>query len=388
MANNLILFYGCPNDSPLTPVESAMDKLLRLAAVSTLQVAGATVLFERMLVLTNDYSFKPPEGVELLFDNEISSSGTFDFGYSLSRVAQLLPAKDVVVYAGAGAAALFSANEWQSLINVLEEEPEVVTANNFFSADIIGWKPAEAINKLVARNELPDSDNNLAWSLCQRADLVWRQILPGNSRTFRTIFDIDTPTDGAALKIWLDNNSEAGLLKEFLSEEKAFPTRNAHAFLCELSHFESKVLVSGRVSGGVHRLLETRAHGQTRILSEERGMRASGREAKGLVKSLAGLLLEKVGPHRFFSQLAELSTAVAIDTRVLFAHLKYNFSRADRFNSDAFNPEGINDTYLREFTYAAVEVQQKTGLTVLLGGHSLIAGDLMLLLELTPPRFG
>lgn len=72
----------------------------------------------------------------------------------------------------------------------------------------------------------------------------------------------------------------------------------------------------------------------------------------------------------------------------MFAHLKYNFSRSDRFNSDAFNPEGIHDAYLREFTYAAVEVQEKTGLTVLMGGHSLIAGDLMLLLELTPPRFG
>lgn len=300
MANNLILFYGCANDSSLTPVELAMDKLLRLAAVSTLQTARSTGLFERMLVLTNDHSFNPPDGVELLFDNEISSSGTFDFGYSLSRIAQLLPSKDAVVYAGAGAGALFSVAEWQSLLKVLEEEPAVVTANNFFSADIVGWKPTEAVNKLVARNELPDSDNNLAWSLCQRAGLVWRQMLPGDSRTFRTIFDIDTPTDGAALKIWLDNNTELSLLKEFLSEEKSFPTRNASAFLRELGRFESEVLISGRVSGGVHRLLETRTHGQTRILSEERGMRASGREAKGLVKSLAGIILEKSGPQSFF----------------------------------------------------------------------------------------
>ena len=52
-------------------------------------------------------------------------------------------------------------------------------------------------------------------------------------------------------------------------------------------------------------------------------------------------------------------------------------SRADRFWSDLARPEQIEEPFLREFTQAAREAS----IPVLLGGHSLVSGGLMLLTE-------
>jgi hypothetical protein len=197
---------------------------------------------------------------------------------------------------------------------------------------------------------------------------------------------LDTPTDAATLKLWLDNRDDRSEPALFLRKNTVLDSGPVRSFLEELGQLEGQVLVAGRVSGGVHRLLETRAHGQSRVLSEERGMRASGREEQGKVVSLTGCMLEELGPAGFFKRLSRLATAIALDTRVLFAHMRREFSRADRFNSDAFQPHEIKDPYLREFTETALEAYSK-GLRVVLGGHSLVAGDLMLLLEMVPPRY-
>jgi hypothetical protein len=114
-----------------------------------------------------------------------------------------------------------------------------------------------------------------------------------------------------------------------------------------------------------------------RVFSEERGMQAAGRDLSGQARSLLAFHLREVGCRRFFAELAELSDAACIDTRPMLSHLGVQASRADRFWSDLGRPEKIGNPFLREFTQAAREAP----LPVVLGGHSLVSGGLMLLNE-------
>ncbi len=123
--------------------------------------------------------------------------------------------------------------------------------------------------------------------------------------------------------------------------------------------------------------LETDLACRKRVFSEERGMRASGREARGEVRSLLGFYLASVGPWRFFESLGELGQAAFVDSRVLFSHLGLRPTAADRFHSDLLEVEAIVDPLIREFTAAA----RAAPIPVLLGGHSLVTGGLWTLID-------
>ena len=87
------------------------------------------------------------------------------------------------------------------------------------------------------------------------------------------------------------------------------------------------------------------------------------------------VLVEEVGPERFFRRMAELGDGIVIDTRVIEAHMGIEPSREDRFQSDLLAWEAIEEPFLRRFTRAAAEAP----VPVLLGGHSLVSGGLMAL---------
>ena len=69
--------------------------------------------------------------------------------------------------------------------------------------------------------------------------------------------------------------------------------------------------------------------------------------------------------------------AAFIDTRAIFAHLGIQPSRPDRFLSDALEPDGISEPWLREFTAAALDAP----IPVVLGGSSLVTSGVQLLSE-------
>ena len=71
-------------------------------------------------------------------------------------------------------------------------------------------------------------------------------------------------------------------------------------------------------------------------------MRASGRLARGEVRSLLGMHMETVGIQRFFQDvIPQLGEAAFIDDRVLWAHCGAWPATEDRFNSDLFRVERI-----------------------------------------------
>jgi hypothetical protein len=139
----------------------------------------------------------------------------------------------------------------------------------------------------------------------------------------------------------------------------------------------AQLLVAGRVGSHAWAYLERETACRVRLFAEERGMEAEGRADAGTARSLLGFYLETAGVGRFFETLGELGDTAVIDTRVLLAHRRVHASREDRFLSDLGRWREIGDPFLREFTRAAVEAP----MPVLLGGHSLMSGGLMLLNE-------
>ncbi|MFL5732854.1 MAG: hypothetical protein ACJ78Q_06600, partial [Chloroflexia bacterium] len=308
----------------------------------------------------------------------LSESGgveAFHFGESLLRVCRAY-GLERVVYVGGGAMPLGGAGDLAYLALGVGGEGSCVVANSLYSADVIAFQPASALERIA----LPSADNDLAWLLHYRAGLPFSPM----RRTVATQFDIDTPTDLATL--WW--SSQAPPLREMVGERLGKVGEAAQGEMPLLAGTVEKayrvmatrraeVLVAGRVSSWVWRRLETNLPCQTRIMSEERGMRASGREARGEARSLLGLYADAVGIEGLVSAIEQVADAAFIDSRVLFAHRGLTPSARDRFASDALQPELIVEPWVRELTEAAMSAS----IPIVMGGHSLVSGGVWALSE-------
>ncbi len=354
----LIVFLGGMAGSP---IEDRVGAALAEAALDLLDEALATDAFAGAVLCSDSDALasRLPAGVDLDLDRE-----PFHFG---RRVAGLVRERDIrrPLYAGAGAVPLLRGSDLAAVARHLSEADGVVISNNYFSADLVGIAPGEAL----ARIEPPPADNLLPRLLHDQAGLESRPL----PRSSATQFNIDSPGDLAILKL---AGGAGPRLTRFLEgfDADLAPYRRLMAALVDP---QAEVLLAGRVGSQVWQYLETETACRLRVFSEERGMQAAARDSSGAARSLLAFHLREVGPRRFFAELADLAGVACLDTRPLLAHLGVDASRADRFWSDLGCPERIEEPFLREFTAAAREAP----LPVLLGGHSLVAGGLMLLTE-------
>jgi hypothetical protein len=342
-------------------VEDQLGHALAEAALDVLQEALATGAFAGAILVADDNALERrlPAAVTLDVDAE-----PFHFGRRLAAVIAER-AIERPVYVGAGGVPLMRGSDLAAVARRLQESGRVVISNNYFSADLVAFTPGAAVGAI----EPPAGDNLLPRLLHDQAGLA-SETLP---RSSATQFNIDSPADLAVLKV-------AGGAGPNL-------TRFLETFDCEVDTYrrlmrclvdpQAEVLLAGRVGSQVWPYLESETACRLRVYSEERGMRAAGRDASGAARSLLAFHLREVGCARFFGELAEMADAVCFDTRPLLAHLALDASRADRFWSDLGCPERIAEPFLREFTAAARDAP----VPVLLGGHSLVAGGLMLLNE-------
>ena len=357
-APDLIVFYGRGGESePERLVAGAQRASVRQLCADA-RDAG---VFRRLVLATNDRALAQElggGGADLLV---VETGDTIVFGEQLRAIVGQLDSA-AVVYVGGGSAPLLDIAGLRLLVAAIEQ-PGQVAANNALSSDWVGFRPADAL----ARTAPILTDNDLAWRLHHDAGLA-RVPLDAN---LATTLDIDTPTDLALLRL---APGVPPLLRRYLDDAVPdFPALPAIEAL--LIDPYRTLIIAGRVNVGILAAVERQVSFLKRLFIEERGMRASGRQARGEVRTLLAVLLHEVGPERFFALLATLGDGLLFDTRPLFAHLAPDLSAADRFASDLLRPELIGNPLVRDFTAAA----RDAGIPILLGGHALVTGGLALL---------
>ena len=268
-------------------------------------------------------------------------------------------------YLGGGAGPLLPAADLAAVADEVLAADRLLVTNNFYSSDFAAFTPVSALEGQPP----PDNDNELAWLLGEDVGLPIREL----PRSGATQFDVDTPVDLLTLAI----HPQTGAHTRAYLEGLALDLSPLEAALPLMLDRDATILVAGRVSSATWSYLERETACSTRVLSEERGMRASGRQARGEVRSLLGYYLDFVGMDRFFETMATMGHAVFLDNRVIFAHRRLWPTAADRFYSDLRQPAQVVDPFVRALTEAAMAAP----IPVIMGGHSLVAGGMYALVE-------
>ena len=354
----LIVMLGGMGGSPL---EEQMRSALEASALDTLEVALATGAYERgLLIADRPPLLDVPSSVEV----DVDPPGLpFVFG---ARLGEGISRRSIeaVVYVGGGSGPLLDAPDFAALAAALDTPGARGVSNNFYSADLFGVRPAGALQEL---SPVPTKDNGIPRRLRDECGVEFVEL----PRSLATQMNLDTPVDLAALAL---SGRGGPRLRRALAEVPV-PSRLAEAAHL-LTDRGAEVLVCGRVSSRAWQYLERETACRVRLLAEERGMAAAGRETDGSARSLLGMLVAEAGPERFFSQLLpELCGAAFLDIRPALTQLGLHPSRADRFAADLGLASEIADSSLRSL----VEAANAAPVPVVLGGHSLVAGGLMVL---------
>lgn len=358
MPPDLIVFFGRWGESlPERLVAGAQQASVRQLLADAEQLGT----FGRVVLATNDAPFGAAMAARhrgLILE---PTPGSIVFGEQLRAIVERLGSA-AVVYVGGGSAPLLDANGLRALVAAVAE-PGRVAANNLLSSDWVAFRPAAAL----AQTAPILTDNDLAWRLHHDAGLARIPL----EQTLASTLDIDTPTELALLR---RVETVPPLLRAYLDEHAPeLPALDAVERV--MADPYRTLILAGRLNITILGTVERQVSFLKRLFIEERGMRASGRQARGEVRTLLAVLLREVGPARFFAHLAALGDAAMIDTRPLFAQLAPDLSAADRFASDLLCPQLIADPLVRDFTAAAREAR----LPVVLGGHALVTGGLWLL---------
>lgn len=352
----LIVFTGGLGGSPIEEMVAEAQRCITLDTLSRAQASGA---FAGMVLVTDSSDLSRRVGSSVCVE---VSGGSFHFGESLRSVIRKYGIASPF-YVGGGSAPLLTSEDLASIAGQISEG--VVVTNNLFSSDLVAFNPGAAIDAI----DLPPHDNPLSQLLRLQAGLK-EVCLP---RSAETQFDVDTPSDLLVLSLHRGAGPHVRAYLESLRLDVS-RLRRAMPLFTDLT---AEIVVAGRVGSQVLTRLEAGTACRVRVFSEERGMRSDGREERGEARALLGFYLEQVGLRRFFQTMGELGAAAFIDSRVIFAHKGIRPSASDRFLSDMGRPEGIRDDFVRGFTEEALRAPKP----VILGGHSMVAGGLLALID-------
>ncbi len=346
-----------------TSLDKAIRDVRMQVVLDTLSKLAQASEVDRVLLATNNeiLADKAAQFAEVDFD---SNNRQFHFGVRLRELI-VKHCLENVIYMGGAAAPLMASCEFDEIALTLKTSRNVVIVNNVQSADLVAFTPARAIDEI----ELPENDNTLGNLL--RGIGMRRVLLPNSGRVN---FDLDTPVDFSILGM----HPECGARALEVINSLDWPKGKLHQAMNILKQGSSEIAVVGRVGPSVIQYINSNMVHRMRVYSEERGMKALGREQRGEVVSLIGYMVENLGPGKFFEYLSRVCDLAFIDTRVIFAHLNKQVSDWDRFQSDLGRFELIHDEWVREFTQCAWE----SPIPVVLGGHSLVAAGLWVLAEM------
>lgn len=358
----LILLVGGRGQSK---VERVLDGAHRAAARDLLELLLGTGRIDQVVVSTDDLTWGEML-TDLPVEVDVDAQGEpFHFGRRLAELIERYQARRVL-YSGGASAPLMGAEHWVGVLTRLGEADRLVITNNVHSCDWVGFTPAVEMASLIAREA---SDNAIAWTLANEGGMPAAE-LPASAATR---FDLDTPVD---LLIMQRHPRVGGHLRSFLAG-LGWDARQLDGVLTTMGCEGGRLAILGRVSSAAWAALERATRCWVRVYAEERGMRASGRQARGEVRSLLSDYLELVDVGGLFEELADLVDGVLFDNRVILAARGLWPPAADRFHSDLYRWDQVEEPFLRRFTQAAAEAR----VPVVLGGHSVVAGGLMALVE-------
>ncbi|MGI5838059.1 MAG: hypothetical protein ACOX8W_00125 [bacterium] len=292
------------------------------------------------------------------------AGGAFHFGRELLRTVEANRPEKVLYFSGASVP-LLGAEKFAALAATLAANDRLVFANNVQSADLVAFTPAAALRQIA----LPEIDNSLGWLLKEEAGLPAEFAAPSAEYSF----DVDTPGD----LIFLSLHPAAGSRFRTAFDASGLAAGRLREAASRVDEPGAELFLAGRVGPAIVAHFNQNFPCRLRVFSEERGMKALGRQARGEVRSLLGDYLREVSPSAFFRRMAGYCSAAFIDTRVVFAAIAGNVSEWDRFNSDLGRYWLIKNDFVRTFTEAAV----RAPLPVILGGHTAVAGGLWVLAD-------
>lgn len=349
-------------------IEAQMRRALEASALDAAEVALATGRFDRALLLADaPPALDVPPGVEVETDESVAATCAPPFHFG-RRLLDAIARHGITrpVYLGGGSGPLLGAAEFHAIVDALEgaTEPRCVT-NNRFSADLFALSHPEVLARM---DPSPAADNGVARRLFDEQGVEIIEL----PRTLETQFNIDTPNDLGALAL----ARRAGPRLAAVASEAGFETERMAAAARHFIERTHEVMVAGRVSSTTWKYLESEAACRIRVVAEERGMQAVGTDVAGTARSMLGQWIDIAGPQRAFTQLLpQLCDAAFIDIRPALVQLGIRPERADRFHADLGHAGEITEPRLREI----VEAANASPVPVVLGGHSLVAGVLMLL---------
>ena len=283
---------------------------------------------------------------------------SFHFGMTLAEIVRGTDAQSVL-YFGSGSGGLLERQHVARLCTFAERKEDAALFNNFYSCDFAVITNRRA----VLEASLPSKDNGLGFALAEAGTHCYA--LP---RDAASQFDIDVPTDLHLLKHF---GRGGDALRRFLrSWPSAHPSLGN---LCSLlTDRKAVVYLAGRIQPGTWQSFELATACRTGGFIEGRGMKASPNGRSPLLGAVAS-----DDPVRFFDRLASAADGAILDTRPLLAAGGELPPAGDRFASDLFLPREIVDPRWRAFTEAAMNA----AIPVVLGGHNLVSGGLLLLAD-------
>lgn len=288
-----------------------------------------------------------------------SSATGFRFGDVLAQMCADLRL-DGVLYFGSGAGGLLREVDIAPLIEFAAGDEPRALLNNFYSCDFCAISQPQAA--LAAR--LPEIDNPLGFYLADAGIPCF-----GLARTVETQFDIDTPADLLVLARSDRGGDDLRVCCAGIESRHPF----LDLALEILTDRSATTTLVGRLSPATWSRFEREVACRTSALVEGRGMRSGGSDRVPWLRQA----VQQEGADVFFARLARSCDAAWIDSRPILGAPVSHPPADERFASDLFLVDEIRDPLWRSFTEAAL----RSPIPVVLGGHSVVSGDLYLAAE-------
>lgn len=370
-----VIMVGNGGDSPQEQLVLQAQRACALDFVHTLLDQGIAPI----IVAAPTTAWVPP-GLDVICDQDRPGQ-PFHFGQRLSGLISDYHLS-ATMYFGGGSTPLIDGSLVNMIAGMLHRAQyyaasskipsHIALTNNLHSSDWLALThPLDALAVIQGT----ERDNSLAWLLNDSGEYEVRAIAKIRPAAG---LDLDTPTDLALVA------HHPGLKPRLAAvvQDRRLHAIPVQEIISVASQPETNVTLIGRVSPLAWQALNKATSCWVRVFAEERGMTASGRLQRGEVRSMIGEMLRARGAHAFFQMLSQMTDAAIIDSRPLMAALGHWPTAANRFASDLYLIDQIEDPWLQEFTAAAAAAP----IPILLGGHSVVAGGLYALVEIIEGR--